>query len=146
MQTLKSILLSYSKFSFGEVYRRIYVWNIYVRLTTGPVPTNRPIPTSRPIPTNGPISKSNPTNGPIFPTTRPTFISSRRHFHKWADRNVMRDVSSRQCDEDQTAVYLGRAIIIMTYPYDEFKLLLRSAWVAGITKTRLCNIPRFLQL
>ena len=59
--------------------------NTYVRLTTGPVPPNRPIPTNGPILTTGPIVSSFPTNGPIFPTTRPTF---KRHFHKWAERNV----------------------------------------------------------
>ena len=58
---------------------------IYVRLTTGPVPSNRPIPTNGPILTTVPIVSSFPTNGPIFPTTRPTF---KRHFHKWAERNV----------------------------------------------------------
>ena len=66
--------------------------NIYVRLTTGPVPPNRPIPTTGPI----------PTNGPIFPTTGQTFI---RHLHKWADRNVKRDVSPCQCDEDHGTSY-----------------------------------------
>ena len=32
-----------------------------------------------------------------------------------------RDVSPRQSDKDPTAVYLGRAIIIVTYPYGDFK-------------------------
>ena len=58
---------------------------IYVRLTTGPVPPNRPIPTTGPISTTEPISYSIPTNGPVFPTTGPTF---KRHFYKWANRNV----------------------------------------------------------
>ena len=42
-----------------EMWVRFYKyknWNIYVRLTTGPVPQNRPIPTPGPIPTTGPIS------------------------------------------------------------------------------------------
>ena len=56
----------------------------YLRLTTGPVPPNRPIPTNGPILTTGPIVSTFPTNGPIFPTTMPTF---KRHFHKWAERN-----------------------------------------------------------
>ena len=75
---------------------------IYVRLTTVPVPPNRPIPTTGTIPTNGPISLPNPTNGPIFPATGPTFIC---HLHKWADRNVKRDVYQRQCDEDHGTSY-----------------------------------------
>ena len=58
---------------------------IFVRLTTGPVPPNRPIPTNGPILATGSIVSAFPTNGPIFPTTRPTF---KRHFHKWAERNV----------------------------------------------------------
>ena len=56
--------------------------------------------------------------GQFFSTTGPTF---KRHVHKWADRNVKRDVSPRQCDDDPTAVHLGRAIIIITYPYGDFK-------------------------
>ena len=50
-----------------------HFFTIYVRLTTGPVPPNRPIPTNGPILTTGPIVSSFPTNGRIFPTTRPTF-------------------------------------------------------------------------
>ena len=34
---------------------------------------------------------------------------------------MKRDVSPRKCDENPTAVYLGRAIIIITYPYGDFK-------------------------
>ena len=75
--------------ALSNTYRTVF---IYVRLTTGPVPPIRPIPTTGPIPTNGPISESNPTNGPIFPTTGPTF---KRHVHKWADHNVKRDVFPR---------------------------------------------------
>ena len=62
-----------------------WLYSIYVKLTTGPVPPNRPIPTNGPILLTGPIVSSFPTNGPIFTTTRPTF---KRHFHKWAERNV----------------------------------------------------------
>ena len=109
---------------FKDLKMCIWTGYIYVRLTTRPAPPNRPIPTTGPIPTNGPISKFNPTNEPIFPTTGPTF---KRHVHKWADRIVKRDVSSRQCDEDQTAVYMRRAIILITYPYGDFKHLLLYA-------------------
>ena len=71
--------------------------SIYVRLTTGPVPPNSPIPTNGPILTTGPIVSSLPTNGPIFPTSRPTF---ERHFHKWANAMPKRYVFPRQCDEE----------------------------------------------
>ena len=70
---------------------------IFVRLITGPVPPNRPIPTTGPI----------PTNWPIFPTTGLTFI---RHLHKWADRNVKRDVSPRQCDEDHMSLVVRKPV------------------------------------
>ena len=89
----------------------------------------------------GRFHNSIPQMGQFFPTTGPTF---KRHVHKWADRMVKRDVNPRQCDEDQTAVYLGRAIILITYPYGDLKHLLLYAWLAGITKTRRCNIRRFL--
>ena len=94
--------------------------SIHVRLTTRPVPPNRPIPTTGPIPTIGRFHNPIPQMGQFFPTTGPTF---KRHVHKWADHNLKRDVSLRQCDEDQTAVYLGRAIILITYPYGDFKPL-----------------------
>ena len=47
------------------------VLHLYVRLTTGPVPLNRRIPTT------GSIAYSIHINGPVFPTTGPTF---KRHF------------------------------------------------------------------
>ena len=78
------------RFSHNEAH-------IYVRLTTGSVPPNRPVPTNGPILTTGPIVSSFPKNGPIFPTTRPTF---KRHFHKWAELDVKRYVFPRQCDEE----------------------------------------------
>ena len=81
---------------------------IYVRLTTGPVPPIRPIPTTGPILTTGLNSVSFLTNGLIFSTTRPTF---KRHFHKWAYRNVLRYVSPRHCDEELIEILVYMYIV-----------------------------------
>ena len=64
------------------VHIKLYLGCTYVRLTTGPVSTNKPIPTTGPIPTTRPKVIHHSHIWTVFPTAGLKIIC---HSHNWTD-------------------------------------------------------------